>query len=124
MFDLALNQGIGKPKNGNKAKMAIRGHYCFVVRIQLDGEKYLLSTAVDITKLKRSQKALKSISANLQNIIETLEEGIVIAELDGSVLECNNKCLRLIRCTKADFLGKNIYDFFLPKRNNKSLKKR
>jgi PAS domain S-box-containing protein len=115
MFDLALKQGYEsnqemeiKAKSGKLLTLLFSA-----VTIQLYGEKHLLSTAIDITRLKKLQKKLKSVSANLQNIIETLEEGIVIAELDGKVLECNDKCLRLIRCTKAEFLGKNIYDFFL-----------
>jgi PAS domain S-box-containing protein len=84
------------------------------VVIQIGGENHMLSTAIDITDFRKSQKELKSVGVNLRNIIDTLEEALVIADIDGKILECNNSTVKLSGFGKNELIGKNAFELFLP----------
>ena len=59
-------------------------------------EPAVLAVTVDITELKRVEAALQESRARLHAVVENLTEGLVIAELDGSLLHWNAAGLKLI----------------------------
>ncbi len=65
-------------------------------------EPAVLAVTVDITELKRVEAALQESQARLHAVAENLTEGLVIAELDGSLLHWNAAGLKLIGFSSPD----------------------
>ncbi|MBN1189126.1 MAG: PAS domain S-box protein [Dehalococcoidales bacterium] len=69
----------------------------------------------DVTERNRFERELRLSEEKLRTIIESISDGIVIADLDGVITDVNNKGLRLSRAAyKEDMLGKNILQFVAP----------
>jgi PAS domain S-box-containing protein len=58
--------------------------------------------ARDITELKRAEKGLRESEAQLHTTIENLDEGVVVSDLDGRLLQWNRAALRLHGYSDSD----------------------
>jgi PAS domain S-box-containing protein len=58
--------------------------------------------ATDISESKRGEEALRASEAQLQTVVENLEEGVVISDLDGRLLQWNRAALELHGYSDSD----------------------
>jgi len=71
--------------------------------------------ATDITEKKRTEKELKESRRYYRTIVETSPEAIAITDLEGNIIDCNERDLDMHNIeSKKDMLGKNALDFIIP----------
>ena len=56
---------------------------------------YYEGTAEDITQRKRTEDALRASEAHLQAVVENLNEGVVVSDLNGELLHWNRAALKI-----------------------------
>lgn len=79
---------------------------------QKQGEKegFFVGVGIDITGRHRAETALRESEARLRSFIETTQDAITIIDEDGQVIEWNAGSERLSGISRADALGKFIWD--------------
>jgi PAS domain S-box-containing protein len=58
--------------------------------------------ATDISESKRVEEALRASEAQLQTVVENLEEGVIVSDLDGRLLQWNRAALKLHGYSDSD----------------------
>ena len=79
--------------------------------LQLQGNRYFLTVANDITDLRNSQKKLHDSERRLRTLIETLPDLVWLKDIEGVYLTCNPKFERFFGAKETDIIGKTDYDF-------------
>lgn len=69
----------------------------------------------DITDRKRSEEKLKETKDQLDNIIESSLDAIVVSDLAGYVTRTNNSFLKLLGYKEEEIIGKHIMEFLITK---------
>jgi two-component system sensor histidine kinase/response regulator len=64
----------------------------------------------DITERKVTEEALQKEAAKLSAMISGMEEGVVFADRNNTVIEVNDYFLRLIQKEKVDVMGNSLWD--------------
>jgi two-component system sensor histidine kinase/response regulator len=65
----------------------------------------------DITERKVTEEALNKEAAKLSAMISGMEEGVVFADRNNTVVEVNDYFLRLIKRERADIINRSLWDF-------------
>lgn len=60
------------------------------------GERFVGGFAIDVTRRKQAEAALRAVEEQMQLVVENLLEGLVIADPDGSFLYWNPAALRIL----------------------------
>jgi PAS domain S-box-containing protein len=87
--------------------------------IDYEGEKAILGIATDITEYKKVEKertrALAEAAAGriATETIEGMIDGVVIADLDGWIIQKNTASCEVFRTTKEKSIGKHFTEFIL-----------
>ncbi|MGD6809383.1 MAG: PAS domain-containing sensor histidine kinase [Candidatus Bathyarchaeia archaeon] len=89
-----------------------------------DGRRFSIGTAVDITKHKETEEALKESDEKYQLIVETSGEGIWVATPDGKATFVNQKMADMLGYSKEEILGKPGLDFLDKSQTTDVLKNR
>jgi PAS domain S-box-containing protein len=99
-------------KDGTKAIVNSR----WVLDRKADGSSWcILETNNDITKQKRTEKALRESEERFRAIVETTPECVKLISADGNLLQMNSSGLQMLGATFADdLLGKSVYDLVVP----------
>ena len=63
--------------------------------IETDEGAFVLASIIDITERKAAEASLRDSEQRLNTVIENLNEGLVIANLDGQLLHWNNAALQM-----------------------------
>jgi two-component system, sensor histidine kinase and response regulator len=69
------------------------------------------ATARDKTGRKKVEKALREEEHKLRTMIEGMDEGIVVADADGTVTEVNRWFLRKVGLKRENVVGKDMWGF-------------
>lgn len=92
-----------------------------VVRMQIDGEPYLMAMYRDIsdkkqiqTELQASRDELAQKSSFLYTLINTIPDLIWLKDLEGTYLACNKMFQRFYNANEGEIIGKNDFDFVDP----------
>ncbi len=64
----------------------------------------------DITERKETEEALQKEAAKLLAMISGMEEGVIFADRNNSVIEVNDYFLRLIQKEKIEVMGQSLWD--------------
>jgi PAS domain S-box-containing protein len=83
-----------------------------VASIGYNGKRATIGSAMDITELKLTEKALRESEGKLRFMFESMGDGVVVTDLDGKVLEANRAALQMAGYdNKADIMGHSVFDF-------------
>ncbi len=94
-------------------------------RITYDKEgkpKYLVSVLRNVTERKKAEEALRTSEEKLRLMFSSVSDGILSLDLNGIVLDANDKLLELHGLkSKDEIIGKNGLDFIAPEDHQKIL---
>ncbi len=82
-------------------------------RIDIEGEKYILESFQDNRKTKKTEQALIENEKKYRNLFEEGGDGMLIHDLDGNILDVNQKICKLFGYNKKEFTKKNILEIHL-----------
>ena len=74
----------------------------------------------DITEHKQAE-ALIAAKENLQNILNSIDDGVTLVTLDGKIIDTNESSLKQVGLTKEEFVGKNVYDMVAPEDKQRAI---
>jgi len=101
----------GEPINLRPARLRrksgeIRDMLVSAAWVELDNQKQMLMSAVDITDARRAEALLQSSEERFEKIFQASPDAIVISRLkDGRYLEVNERWLELFGYTREEILG-------------------
>lgn len=98
-----------KKKNGE----IVEGLFSGTV-IVIQGQKYLLTTMLDITEHKQAREALKQSESNLRSFFQTIPESVFIMKPDGEILAANETFAYRLGKNPEDVIGHCVFDFLEP----------
>jgi diguanylate cyclase (GGDEF)-like protein/PAS domain S-box-containing protein len=70
-----------------------------------------LLTLHDITQRKQAEAALRASQRKYQQLVETMQEGLCIANVDGRILFVNPRMSEMLGCAPTDLLAQNLFGF-------------
>ena len=88
--------------------------------LEFGGNEYNCAFAKDITERKRTEEELQAREAYLDQLIETAQEAIVMADNTGMALRINQEFTRLFGYTKEEAVGQNLDELIVPQKLKKS----
>ncbi len=78
--------GIQQRKDGTRFPVDVK-----ITAFHQDGTKYLLAIARDATERKRVEQALRESEIKLRSIIESAQEGILVVDGNGVIIQTNTR---------------------------------
>lgn len=75
------------------------------------GNKYVGGVALDITRQKNDEKALRESEEKYRLLVETMNDGVGIADADGFATYVNDRFPEMIGIARNEILGRRISDF-------------
>jgi PAS domain S-box-containing protein len=78
--------------------------------ITYGGERALLGTITDITERKKAEKALRESEDKFRRLFESSPEGILMFDLEGSLVDINEAGLKLLGLARAESVGKHFLE--------------
>ena len=75
------------------------------------GNKYVGGVALDITKQKNDEKALKESEEKYRLLVETMNDGVGIVDADGLVTYVNDRLPVILGFSRNEIMGRKIKDF-------------
>jgi PAS domain S-box-containing protein len=79
-----------------------------------------VAVSLDITERKQAEEALKESEEKYSNLFHFSNDGIFLHDLEGNILDVNQKTLDQLGYTKSDMLPFKIHDFHPPEALEKS----
>jgi len=84
---------------------------------------YFLINWLDITDSKRMQEALRESEEKLERMFDSVNDGIVVARLDGTILKVNESAAKMHGfASQYEMLGKNALELAAPAEHKKMLR--
>lgn len=78
-------------------------------------EDEVLAIVRDVTEIKDFEKEIIEHESNLRAVMEATDDVIVLLNKDGIVLDSNESHARRLKTTRAELIGKNVFDLLEPK---------
>jgi two-component system cell cycle sensor histidine kinase/response regulator CckA len=83
----------------------------------------VLGTYEDITDKKEAERAIIESAEKIRSIFDTVVDGIIVADLRGTILDINDTTVKLARFhTKGDLIGKKISQFLREEDTTRALR--
>jgi PAS domain S-box-containing protein len=113
------------------AKGAIKWIRASLLKVEIDGENYLLAVLLDITERRNAEEKIKQINYQLEEIItertkeireaemeyrsvvEQASDGIFISDEKGNCLDANPGACQMLGYSKAEFKKMNMVEIML-----------
>lgn len=100
---------VGRRKDGSEFPIEAGLSY-----YQREGQTYILTTVVDLTRRKQMEQALRQSEERYRKLVEHLPYGLFINR-ENRVVYANPACLRLFGATQLEQLvGRSPFDLFHP----------
>ncbi|MHA1932871.1 MAG: PAS domain-containing sensor histidine kinase, partial [Promethearchaeota archaeon] len=78
--------------------------------IEYEGSPADLSTAIDITEMKKAQQALRESEEKYHQLFETSPNGVILTDAEGKIIECNSAIENITGYPITEFIGKTFLD--------------
>ena len=82
--------------------------------VKLPGRRARLAMAVDVNAARRTEDALRESERRFREMLDTIELLALLLDVVGTVTYCNPYLLRITGYAKADVIGKNFFELFVP----------
>ncbi|OJH50352.1 PAS/PAC sensor signal transduction histidine kinase [Methanohalophilus portucalensis FDF-1] len=89
---------------------------------ELDKERYIAATGIDITELKNTENALKKNEAKFRNYIDNAPDGVFVADENGDYIEVNKAACETTGYSQEQLLSMNLIDLIPPDNREKAMK--
>ncbi|MBE9103223.1 PAS domain S-box protein [Vacuolonema iberomarrocanum] len=86
--------------------------------VDYQGQPHVLAVLRDISDRKQTEAALAKSEQNLRSIFNGVHESIVIHDLDGNILDINDRMLELHQVSREEALQMTIRDDFSSPKNS------
>ncbi|WP_414623289.1 PAS domain S-box protein [Calothrix sp. CCY 0018] len=78
----------------------------------VDGKIYrLVGTTSEITQLKKAEEIVRSSKQNLQTLLDSVCDAIIIHDLNGNILDVNEQMLQMYRVNRSEVTQKSFTNF-------------
>ncbi|MBN2239166.1 MAG: PAS domain S-box protein [Dehalococcoidales bacterium] len=95
-----------------------------VTSITYEGKKATLGCVMDITEIKNAEDSLRQSEEKLRAIIESIPQGIIVTDLNGTILQANIAAMMLYGFnTDVELIGRNALDFAAARHHDSILDK-
>ncbi|CAN5556295.1 hypothetical protein BH09PSE5_BH09PSE5_44350 [soil metagenome] len=68
----------------------------------------VFGTLVDVTDIRRAERALRDSEAHYRTVVSVLAEGILVCDPSGSVISCNPAAERIVGKPEPDWRGRSV----------------
>ncbi len=82
--------------------------------LRLPGRRGRIVMAVDTDEGRRAAEALRESERRFREMLDTIELAAVLLDLVGTVTYCNPYLLKISGQAKADVIGRNFFEVFIP----------
>ncbi len=82
--------------------------------IMLDGRKVLYSIVHDVTARRQIERALKESERNYRQIFNAMNDGLVLADLEGAIVDVNPGFCRLYGYIREEIVGAPVLKIIHP----------
>ncbi len=112
---LAVSKILRKSKGSNQVRFLKKdGTYLWLEitgRVFFDskGVKKILMISRDITERKQKEQELRESEEKFRTLFESSQDGIVMASLDGNILDCNQTFLQMLGYTMEEIKNLNFF---------------
>ena len=89
--------------------------------IKLPGRRGHLTMAVDTNAAIRIEEALRESERRFREMLDTIELLAVLLDVVGTITYCNPYVLRVTGYRKADVIGRNFFELFVPEERRAQL---
>ena len=86
--------------------------------IELKGKRCILTTGIDITKLRYAEEALAESEERFRVLFEHAPYPLYIYKVNGTVVDCNKAAEEFIGYPREALIGKNFFEMELLKAND------
>lgn len=98
-------------KNGSKRFLAWSDS---CITDQSGNVEYVIGTAVDITDKRQAEEALRNSAEKYRTLMEYASDIIIIADLEGNLIEGNSLALKALGYNRKEFLNLRVSDIHPP----------
>ncbi len=110
---------VGRKKDGTKIYVEVYGS-----RTVYNGKPAIHGTLLDITDRRRAEETLRESETRFRTVVESLGEGVVITNVDDTVIYINSRMADLCGYTAKEMIGKPAYTLLLPHDKWEAMKER
>ena len=90
-------------------------------QINIGGHQYLLTVITDITDRKRAELAVEESEAKLRQMFESVNDGIMVIDLNGIILEANQKAAMIYGIeNRGELLKRSVFEFIAESHSEKA----
>lgn len=123
-----INQVIYNQPVINREVKALKKDYTEIIVlfstkiVNIKGQSHLLTTFIDITNLKQTEKELFMHQKEIENFITMAPDSVTIINPEGKIIECNEITFKNMGYTKKeDLIGHSILEFIVEHDHKKIL---
>lgn len=91
--------------------------------VQFDDQTLLYSIISDVTERNRAEQSLRQREATFRALMEAVRESLLLIDIDGVVLACNETAAKRLGRTERELIATNVFDL-LPEEVRKSRRTR
>lgn len=99
-------EGLLGTKSGERIPYSFSGK-----RVILEGKMYLCGLGYDTTDQVSDKEALKASEQRYKSLIETMNEGLIVRDRNGSITYVNGRLCRMLGFKRQELLGQNMASF-------------
>ncbi len=83
------------------------------VPIMQNNERVILTVINDITDKRNAEKALRDSEYKYRSVMQSLNEGIILTDLEDTIVHINSRSAEIMRCNPEDLIGKKAFEAIL-----------
>jgi PAS domain S-box-containing protein len=76
--------------------------------IEIAGQKYMLSTSLDITERKKAEDSLRSSEERYRTLVESISDAILLLDTERRIVSCNQAFYNLYGYEPNEIIGKSV----------------